>query len=81
MELKDTVKGMISTDFKERLKAEYQQIHLRLIGLSRYLLKDDVVDRELLEQQRDYMLGYRNILVVRASHLGINLESEVNNEN
>lgn len=29
MELKDTVKGMISADYKERMAAEYHQVKIR----------------------------------------------------
>lgn len=75
MKLEDTIEGMLSADFKERLKAEYQQVSKRVLGLNEYLLKDDVdvFDRELLELQLYYMTGYRHILVIRANHLGIKL--------
>ena len=37
MELKDTVKLMESTDFKDRFKAEYYQLKTRMIGLAKML--------------------------------------------
>lgn len=37
MELKDTVEGMLSSDYKERFKAEYQQLEIRSIKLGRML--------------------------------------------
>ncbi|WP_297993935.1 hypothetical protein [uncultured Clostridium sp.] len=39
MELKDTVEMMGSSDYKERFRAEYFQLKIRLEGLSRMLFK------------------------------------------
>lgn len=37
MELRDTVALMESTDFKDRFKAEYYQLKLRMVGLAKML--------------------------------------------
>ena len=39
MQLKDTVEMMASEDFKERFKAEYYQLSLRLYSLTSMLIK------------------------------------------
>ena len=39
MELKDTISGMLSADYKERFIAEYQQIKIRLEKLKTMLGK------------------------------------------
>lgn len=39
MELKDTVQMMVSVDYKERFKAEYLQLKIRMTGLSNMLKK------------------------------------------
>lgn len=39
MKLKDTVKMMESEDYKERFKAEYYQLKIRMEGLSNMLKK------------------------------------------
>lgn len=39
MELKDTVQMMESVDYKERFKAEYLQLKIRMTGLSNMLKK------------------------------------------
>ena len=37
MELKETVELMESTDFKDRFRAEYYQVTIRMVGLSKML--------------------------------------------
>lgn len=39
MELKDTIDGMLSDDWKDRLKAEYNQLRIRTAKLSQYINK------------------------------------------
>ena len=38
-ELKDTIEMMVSVDYKERFKAEYLQLKIRMTGLSNMLKK------------------------------------------
>ena len=39
MELEDTIEGMLSSDYSERLKAEYDQASIRLKKLTKFLNK------------------------------------------
>lgn len=39
MELKDTIEMMVSVDYKDRFKAEYLQLKIRMTGLSNMLKK------------------------------------------
>lgn len=39
MELKDTIEMMVSADYKERFKAEYLQLKIRINGLRNMLKK------------------------------------------
>lgn len=74
-ELHNTIYGMISDDYKERLKAEYQQAKIRLDKLNNYLSKNkDIEDKELLYAQANYMIGYVNILAGRVAYLDNNLD-------
>ena len=65
MQLKDTVKMMNSEDFKERFKAEYYQLSLRLYSLTSMLIKweNNMLDfepkcsKETLENQVIFMQG------------------------
>ena len=74
MQLKDTLEMMNSEDFKERFKAEYYQLSIRLTGLSSMLIKweNNMLDfepkcsKETLENQVIFMQGYMNILRLRA---------------
>ena len=74
MQLKDTVEMMNSEDFKERVKAEYYQLSIRLVGLTSMLIKweNNMLDfepkcsKETLENQVIFMQGYKNILRLRA---------------
>ena len=74
MQLKDTVEMMNSADFKERIKAEYYQLSVRLDSLTNMLIKweNNMLDfepkcsKEILESQVIYMKGYINILRLRA---------------
>ena len=81
MQLKDTVEMMISEDFKERFKAEYYQLLIRLDGLTSmfYKWENNMLDfepkcsKEILENQVIFMQGYINILRLRAEIEGIDL--------
>ena len=74
MELKDIVELMNSEDFKERFKAEYYQLLLRLDDLKSMLIKweNNMLDfvpkcsKETLENQVIFMQGYIGILRLRA---------------
>ena len=74
MQLKDTVEMMNSEDFKERFKAEYYQLSLRLYSLTcmLYKWKHNMLDfepkcsKETLENQLIFMQGYLDILRLRA---------------
>ena len=39
MELEDTIEGMLSSDYSERLRAEYDQASIRLEKLTKFLNK------------------------------------------
>lgn len=47
MELQDTVKWMVSEDYKERFKAEYHQLKIRHDGLKYMLHKWDKGELEV----------------------------------
>ena len=74
MNLKETVSMMESADYKERFKAEYYQLSLRLYSLTSmlYKWKNNMLDfepkcsKETLENQVIFMQGYMNILRLRA---------------
>ena len=74
MQLKDTVEMMNSEDFKERFKAEFYQLSLRLYSLASmiYKWKNNMLDfepkcsKETLENQLIFMQGYLDILRLRA---------------
>ena len=74
MQLKDTIKMMKSADYKERFKAEYYQLSLRLCSLTSMLIKweNNMLDfepkcsKETLENQVIFMQGYMGILRLRA---------------
>lgn len=81
MKLKDTVEMMNSEDFKERFRAEYYQLLIRLDCLVAMLMKweNGMLDfkpkcsKETLENQVVFMQGYKNILALRAEIEGIDL--------
>lgn len=87
--LNDTILLMKSADFKERFKAEYEQLLIRLRGLTKMLdsYKADTLtfkpkcSYELLYEQFVNMKNYLNVLDLRATVEGIELpESEESNE-
>lgn len=77
MELKDTVDLMLSEDYKDRLKAEYYQLKIRIEKLEATIkgcesgeIRTDS-PLELFRQQLDYMINYKGILEQRASYEGV----------
>ena len=81
MELQDTIELMNSDDFKDRFKAEYYQLKIRLEGLERMLkaYKEGTLDfkpncsYDLLHEQLVYMKNYKRILEERAKIENIEL--------
>lgn len=81
MELKDTIPGMLSPDYKERFTAEYRQLSIRAqkleIFIDNYcngrLSFKPTCSIELLEQQLDIMKAYMAVLEERAKIEGINV--------
>lgn len=73
-ELKDTVAGMTSADYKERFKAEYYQLKIRFDKLREMCLKWDAgnlgfvptCNRDIYETQLNAMAFYLKILEKRA---------------
>lgn len=73
-ELKDTVTGMTSSDYKERFKAEYYQLKIRFDKLVAMVEKWDkgelnfvpTCSRELYTRQLNAMKDYLDILEERA---------------
>ena len=82
MELKDTIELMTSDNYKERFKAEYLQLKIRVEGLRKMLIKLDAgkldftqsCPRAVLLTQKRYMEEYLNQLEVRAEIEEIKLE-------
>lgn len=76
-----TVEGMLSTDYKKRFKAEYQQTKIRYEKLHKMLVKADAGKLEfkpscpldLLREQKANMGKYLYCLEVRAQIEGIEL--------
>lgn len=79
--LDETVKMMNSQDFKERFKAEYLQLKIRMEGLSSVLKKykegtlpfKPKCSYEVLYKQLVYMEDYLNVLKERAEIENIEL--------
>lgn len=82
MELKDTIELMQSSDYKERMKAEYQQTKIRYDGLHKMLVVWDAgklgftpaCPKTLYLEQKRYMAEYLRILETRALLENIALE-------
>lgn len=81
MELKDTIELMKSEDYKDRFKAEYFQVRIRLDKLCAMYshMKNGTLDFEptcpieIYTNQLDAMAQYIDILEKRAELEGINL--------
>lgn len=78
-ELKETIEGMTSKDYKVRFIAEYEQLKIRIDKLYNYIIKIKTENAphdcpvELLKIQLKGMLTYLNILEIRANIEKINL--------
>ena len=86
--MEDTVEGMLSGDYKERFKAEYQQTKIRYEKLRAYCDRIEMAimhphkvemphhdcDLELLRQQQHYMGCYLGTMEKRAIVEGICLD-------
>ena len=87
MELSDTIEAMASADYKERFKAEYCQLEIRIINLRKTVDNYDDLpfkpkcSRQLLNSQLVSMLTYKSYLLERAKIEDIELFdiSEVSN--
>ena len=74
MELMDTVRLMESVDYKDRFKAEYWQVRIRLEKLRKMIAKyqagtlgfTPACSLELLKEQVEPMQNYLDVLEVRA---------------
>jgi hypothetical protein len=81
LELADTIVPMLSSDYKERFKAEYYQLRIRTEKLENFIDKyeDGELDFtpdcsvELLQQQLEHMNEYLSILGERANIEGVDL--------
>ena len=81
MQLKDTIEMMESVDYKERFKAEFYQLLIRLDSLTSMLNKwenntldyDPKCSKETLEKHVIFMKGYVDILLLRSKIEGIEL--------
>ncbi len=81
-ELKETVELMLSNDYKERFKAEYYQLKIRIDRLDNMLSKMEndelnfipTCSYELLQNQLKAMLRYQASLKERAEVEKIDLE-------
>lgn len=84
MELKDTIEMMASNDYKERFKAEYWQLKIRIEKLETMLTKylagtlpfKPACSYGVLAQQLHEMQGYLVALGERALVEGIKLTKE-----
>lgn len=72
MELKDTISGMVSEDYKERFRAEYWQTSIRTAALAHIIINYNKLNfktacpKNILEEQLKSMSDYLNILQKRA---------------
>lgn len=81
MDLKDTAELMISSDYKDRFKAEYIQtkirydkLHQMLTGLeTKNLVFEPNCSKTLLMEQKRYIGEYLRVLEIRAEIKGIYL--------
>ena len=87
IELKDTVAGMLSGDYKERFVAEYRQLKTRLAKLNAFVAKIKNAKEKgepepkhdcplwILEAQAEAMAKYKSLLEIRAKdYEGVDLK-------
>ena len=80
-ELKDTVDLMLSSDYKDRFRAEYHQLEIRYDKLDTMIRKWDAgtlefvptCPREIYDEQLDAMYNYLTVLQERAKLENIEL--------
>lgn len=80
-DLRETISGMESEDYKERFMAEYDQVDIRLGKLKAMLEKYKAgtlpftpdCPIELLARQAEVMTEYKEILVKRSGYESIDL--------
>ncbi len=73
MKLKDTVELMLSDDFRDRLKAEYEQLNIRIqkleAAIEHWTRDKNKLNRPvylpLLRRQMHHMKAYRKVLSER----------------
>ena len=83
LDLTETAELMNSDDFKDRFRAEYYQLFIRLVKLEEMLhkMKDGTLNvtpkcsYELLHEQVVHMKQYKRVLEERAKIEGIDLDS------
>ena len=91
IELKDTVSGMTSEDYKERFVAEYQQTETRYLKLKTFCDRIELAEvhghgmapkhdcpLSLLREQQKFMGMYLGCLQKRAIVENIDLHPEIN---
>lgn len=89
MKLADTVEMMNNEDYKERFRAEYLQVVIRVNGLKNMLDKWDrgeldftpTCPREIYNIQMECMVNYMTALANRAAMENIDLEVVINEAN
>ena len=78
MELKDTVDGMLSNNWEERLKAEYNQLKIRIEKLSQYMNK---LKQEEIQEHYNGELFQCNIQLLSMKDYLDAIENRMNNLN
>ena len=81
MELRDTIPGMLSLNYKEQFTAEYEQLSIRAQKLETFidnyrqgrLSFKPTCNIELLERQLDIMKAYMAVLEEHAKIEGVNV--------
>ena len=81
MTLFETIEGMVSEDYKERFKAEFNQLTIRARKLKETIEKYErnelpfiaTCDIDILREQLEVMNKYRSILIYRAYKENITL--------
>lgn len=84
IKLSETVEMMNSADYKERFRAEYFQLKIRINGLKNMLDKWDkgeldftpTCPREIYNDQMVYMVNYMTVLANRAELEHVDLADE-----
>ena len=77
IDLKDTAFAMVSPDWRERLKAEYWQLEIRIKKLRKALELPRLTgtyNMELMEKQLKAMEAYRTALGLRARIFRVDVE-------